>query len=277
MHWTEHTYVVEGVRLHLRRAGEGAPVLLLHGLTDSGRYWSRIAAGLAEARQVFVLDQRGHGLSDAPDSGYRLADFAHDAAQVIQQLGIAPTAVVGHSLGARVALTLAAAHPHLVTRLVLEDPPPDILFSRWKELGVDEQRFAWFAGVRDLQALSREYAVAHGQARFPHASLQEAEDWADGKLRVRRVLWEPGGMYFEPDWLEALAQVSSPVLLVRGEPQLGSLLDDVSEREALQVLRHGESVQIQGAGHLVHLEQADAFLDAVLPFLDERQAAVATS
>src|SRR5579884_1862621 len=109
MEWVEGDVTVAGVRLHYARGGQGSPALLLHGVTDSGRCWGRTAATLAARHDVVLLDQRGHGRSDAPRGGYDLSDFASDAAGVIRALGLAPAAVVGHSLGARVALLLAAS------------------------------------------------------------------------------------------------------------------------------------------------------------------------
>jgi pimeloyl-ACP methyl ester carboxylesterase len=244
---------------------------LLHGVTDSGPCWGRTADALARSHDVILLDQRGHGLSDAPAEGYRLIDLAGDAAGIIRGLDVAPAAVVGHSLGAMVALTLAAGYPHLVSRLVLEDPPLDTdRASRGAEgPHPDEQRYAWFGWLRDLHQLSEEELAARCRAQSPSWSAEECEAWAKSKLRTRSRLWEPGGLDFRTDWRTALAQVRCPAMLVYGDAELGSLIDDALAAEAQGLMRSGRAVRIHQAGHSIHRDRFNEFFAEVALFLDE--------
>src|SRR5690242_3932755 len=100
--WDTRDLYVNGVRLHVRVAGSGPLVLLLHGFPDHGNVWRFVAPALVEAgMRVAVPDLRGYGLSDAPDglAAYRTDVLAADVAGMIEQLGGGPAAVVGHDWG----------------------------------------------------------------------------------------------------------------------------------------------------------------------------------
>jgi N-formylmaleamate deformylase len=113
-----------GLYLHLRRHGQGPDVLVLPGITSPAATWDFAARRLGEDHTVWVLDLRGRGLSSVAEPGsYRLEDYAADAAGAIVALGLDRPAVLGHSLGARIAAALGVAHPELVGPLVLVDPP----------------------------------------------------------------------------------------------------------------------------------------------------------
>ena len=108
----------DGVRLAATRwAGSGPPVVLLHGLASQRRFWDLVIPGLVGLPLVAV-DQRGHGGSDAPDTGYGFDAVAADLANALDALGWSRAVVVGHSWGASVALTFAAAHPDRVLAVV---------------------------------------------------------------------------------------------------------------------------------------------------------------
>ncbi len=111
-----------GVRLAVREWPVGGPgVLLLHGLASSSHIWDLVATRLARRLHVVAFDQRGHGRSGKPSSGYGFERVAADAAAVVRATELRPAVVVGHSWGANVALETAARHPRLVRGLVLID------------------------------------------------------------------------------------------------------------------------------------------------------------
>ena len=121
--WTElkkQIRLQNGVQLNYIELGnpKGEPLLLLHGYTDSSRSWSLTAPYLGEYR-LLIPDQRGHGGSDAPPCCYSSTQFADDARLFLDALGIDRAAVVGHSLGSMVAISLAADHPKRVSRIIL--------------------------------------------------------------------------------------------------------------------------------------------------------------
>jgi pimeloyl-ACP methyl ester carboxylesterase len=125
---TDEGYVYrEGVRLHwLEWAPSGTPerpaILLLHGLSSNARYWERVARRMTN-RLLVALDQRSHGLSDAPPTGYGLDLLAADAENVIRELGLNRPVVAGHSWGGTVALEVGARMGELVSGVALMDGP----------------------------------------------------------------------------------------------------------------------------------------------------------
>ncbi|MGH2579807.1 MAG: alpha/beta fold hydrolase [Actinomycetota bacterium] len=111
-----------GVRLAVREwRGEGPAILLLHGLASSSHIWDLVAPRLAPRFRVVVYDQRGHGRSGKPSSGYGFDRLIADAGAVIGTLGLGRPVVGGHSWGANVALQLAVDRAELVSGDVLVD------------------------------------------------------------------------------------------------------------------------------------------------------------
>lgn len=269
--WRVDDLVLDDLRLRYRRGGHGSPVLLLHGLTDAAGTWQQVADALARSHEVIVPDQRGHGDSSAPDGGYAVEDFVRDAAALITALEIAPAAVVGHSLGGLIALHLAASHPYLVSRLVVEDPPllPDWMEGDVSPQEVDQRRAAWFASVIEIRAMSPGDRLRHIQERSPNWQPGLYAAWVESKLAMSPRLWKPGGVDLRGDWQAALRRVRCPLLLVRGESALGSLVDEQREREVLDLVRDSRAVHIPGAAHAVHKDAFPAFMAVVAPFLAE--------
>jgi haloacetate dehalogenase len=120
-----------GVALHVSTAGEGAPLLLLHGHPQSHVMWHLVAPDLAKRFTVVMMDLRGYGDSGRPGSGadhapYSKREMALDALEVMQSMGYAQFQVLAHDRGARVAHRLAADHPHAVQRMMLLDIAPTL-------------------------------------------------------------------------------------------------------------------------------------------------------
>ena len=99
----------------------GRPILLLHGLASNARIWDLLAPILGKNSAIIALDQRGHGKSDKPDSGYDFSTVTADVVAFMDALGISNPIVVGHSWGGSVALCLAAKSPELISGLCFID------------------------------------------------------------------------------------------------------------------------------------------------------------
>ena len=121
----ERRVEADGTRLHVREwpsAGSGPSYLLLHGLASSSHIWDLVAPRLARsAARVVAYDQRGHGRSSKPSSGYGFDRMTADAAAVIRATRLHRPVIVGHSWGANVALELAVRWPRSVSAVVLVD------------------------------------------------------------------------------------------------------------------------------------------------------------
>ena len=121
----------DGVRLAATRwQGTGPPVLLLHGLASQRRFWNLVVPGLA-GLPVVALDQRGHGDSERPETGYDEATVVRDLTTALDALGLSRVVVVGHSWGAMVALAFAARHPERALAVVAVDGGITSVAQRW--------------------------------------------------------------------------------------------------------------------------------------------------
>jgi pimeloyl-ACP methyl ester carboxylesterase len=260
-----------GVRLHYLewRPSDaiGPPpepaLFLLHGLSSNARVWERTARLLAP-RRIVALDQRSHGLSDRPASGYALDDVVADAAHVIRELGLGRPLVAGHSWGAAVALALAAAHPELASGLVHVDGPTASFsrFMTWEEAAQVMQpplptyRDANDAAAAQAEALGdawgddlREF-VSAGLVETPARSLAPTLT-AEVRLQILRDLYG-----FQPELL--FAGVEGPLLLaMAGQAWPGAPEEFVDRRrrsvEEVQELRPDAQVRWYESRHDIPL------------------------
>ena len=113
---------VGGLDIHYRDWGaSGQPIVLVHGLASTCHIWDLVAPLLKQRFAVVALDQRGHGESSKPDSGYDFATVAADLGRFTQALGIHKPLLVGHSWGGNVAVDYAVTHPYGPRGLCLID------------------------------------------------------------------------------------------------------------------------------------------------------------
>jgi pimeloyl-ACP methyl ester carboxylesterase len=116
-----------GVSLAARdRPGPGVPIVAIHGLTSNHTVWEPIADALGGRHRLIAYDLRGRGDSDKPATGYHLAAHAGDLRGLLDHYGLARAIVMGHSLGAHIAVRFATLHPERVARLVLFDGGLDV-------------------------------------------------------------------------------------------------------------------------------------------------------
>ena len=147
---------------YLDWGGAGAPVVALHGLASSSHWFNLVIPHLTDRFRFIALDQRAHGKTDQPATGYDWRTLAGDVTNAMDQLEIERVAMIGHSWGASVALSVAALHPHRVARLALVErgtyslrrnemtweqfkarlSPRDIYGPRARYLGVLREQFA---------------------------------------------------------------------------------------------------------------------------------------
>ncbi|MFI5619542.1 alpha/beta fold hydrolase [Streptomyces sp. NPDC051567] len=247
-------------------------VLLLHGLMGRAFHWAGTARWLAERHRVVALDQRGHGQSERPATGpYTREAFVLDAEAVVEQLGLGPVTLVGHSMGALTAWQLAARRPDLVEALVICDMRASALgaasqqeweewFRRWPlPFPTQDAARRWFG--EDDHRVER---PDPGRGAFFAEVMHEAPDGWRPLFSRRQMLTARETWVHDAHW-EELAQVGCPALVVRG---LDGELGRAEAQEMVRVLPAGQYAEIPDAGHYLHYDQPDAWRAALEPFLD---------
>jgi pimeloyl-ACP methyl ester carboxylesterase len=258
--WERGAVEVHGGRLAFWRTGGAKPqILLSHGFTDNGLCWSRLALALEDDFDLILIDARGHGESSRVDldAGF---DPADDLARVCIALDLNRPTAIGHSVGARATLELAARHPGLVSRVVLEDPP---LGPPTDAATHAARRDRIAADIRDLQRLGDDDIRRRGEAATPDWPVEEFIAWTAAKRQVDPVSLP----WFESPWQAALEKVAVPVLLLRGEAERGSMVSDAAAIDASRINALVEARVIPGAGHNLRRENFDAYLASVMRFL----------
>ncbi|MFE6775410.1 alpha/beta fold hydrolase [Streptomyces sp. NPDC057702] len=255
------------------RAGDQVPgVLLLHGLMGRGAHWAETARWLSTRYRAVALDQRGHGRSDKPSDGpFTREAYVADAEAAVEQLGLGPVTLIGHSMGALTAWQLAARRPDLVRALVICDMRASALgaasqheWSAWfKSWPVP---FATLADVRTWFGEGDPWLERPRPARgefFAEIMSERADGWRPVFSR-RQMLLARETWVHDAHW-EELALVQCPTLVVRG---LDGELGRAEAQEMVRVLPRGTYAEVSDAGHFVHYDQPEGWRRVVEPFLE---------
>ncbi|MGV1049203.1 MAG: alpha/beta fold hydrolase [Solirubrobacterales bacterium] len=258
----------DGVALSLRDfGGEGPAALLLHGLAGHAGEWEQTASWLSQSHRVLALDCRGHGRSERRPEDVSRAAMVADVAFVVERLDLAPVLLVGQSLGGQLALLVASRHPRLVRALVVAEASPAGGAEAAEAVAseVEAQLARWPASYS-----SREEAVA-----FFGGPSTRAEAWAsgleerDGRLYpafdadvMVRMLSEAIGDEHWEEW----RRIQCPALVVRA----GGGDVPAAEAQSMVELPDAQLVELDDAGHELHLEQPHAWRRAILGFQPTR-------
>jgi pimeloyl-ACP methyl ester carboxylesterase len=267
MKWREETSAGTGVRLLGRRVVEpvAPPVVLLHGLGVGGSVWQAFARRLLPRLAAVAPDLRGHGQSDAPPSGYAPSDYARDLVGLIEKEDWleAPVPIVGHSLGALVALALADLRPDLVSWLVLLDPPLD-----------PELRNSEIASVYRLRHASPGELAAYLLSRNPGGGQLLAESLArlfsQASDAAFEALLDAGSTGKAPtvaaEALQQAPRIRQPCLVLQADPARGGVLGDAAAHAFVDRLPNGHLQKIAGATHALHASHPAEVAREILDF-----------
>jgi pimeloyl-ACP methyl ester carboxylesterase len=271
---------VDGLTLHYVTEGRGPAVVLIHGLGGFAESWRHNIPALARVATVYALDLPGFGRSSKPPARYRLADSARALHGFLQAMGLGRVALVGHSLGASVALTYALTHPARVERLALIGalvpgaayrPSLPYRLAATHVLG----ELLALCGCAPLYraALARcfhapaaeeiEYLVREGYAA---RTSPEAKAAYLATLRdIRRDIVDHAH-----DFRRALAALDPPVLLIHGRQD--RVVSAAHCGEAADVLPRARVRWIDACGHFPQIEHASVVNGWLTEFVAGRPA-----
>ena len=255
-----------GIQLHSIHWGRPSrpPLVLLHGGGANAHWWDHVAPAFADDFHVVALDFRGHGDSEHPDFA-EVGAFQWDLEALLQHLG-GEAVLIGHSMGAAVALE-HAAHRGGVRALVAID------LARGS--GPRTRRAARLALAARQSYDTRERAIERFQFLPPapraseelrrHVAEHSVTALADGRFSFK---FDPRWFGLPPRPRPPLEQVKCPVLLLRGSES--TLLSTEGAAKLVAELPDAFLVEIEGAGHNVHIERGSEVISAVREFLRAR-------
>ncbi|MEX1157970.1 MAG: alpha/beta fold hydrolase [Thermomicrobiales bacterium] len=235
--WVE----LDGARLHYQRAGSGEPVILIHGLSASSRWWSPNVGALAEHFEVYVIDLIGFGRSRGRQR-FVLSESAALLARWMEAAEIERAHVVGHSMGGFIAAQLAAEFPEKVLRLALVDAAVPLPRQRRLEHVSHLGRELRYTPLRFLPLLATD-AVRAGP----------------------KTVWGAFNQMLTADIERQLGQIQAPTLLVWGEHD--TLVPPAIADRLAELIPDIRRVVIAGSGHKPMLERPTEFNRAVIEFL----------
>ncbi|MER0694972.1 alpha/beta hydrolase [Pseudomonas aeruginosa] len=278
---TQHSAIVNGVRLRYSISGSGEPLVLLHGWPQSRREWRHVIPSLASHFTVIAPDMRGFGDSDKPSSGYDKRTVAKDIHELIHQLGFEKIYLVGHDIGLMVAYEYAASHPNEVKKLVvMEAAIPGLGLEALQ----DTARFPhlWHFGFFIAPGVAESLVTGHEEVFLRYfiqhlaydASAITDEDIAHYSTNMKT----PGGLrggfeHYRAFTVEAInnkenasTKLPMPVLGIGGSHGMGNHVGELMKPLAQNV----KTIVIDRSGHWIPEEQPEQLVNVLINFLNSK-------
>jgi len=269
---TERIFDAHGVPVNCALGpASGPPLLLLHGIAERWQTFLPVISLLTPRWQVYALDLRGHGRSGRVRNGYQIVGYARDIDHFLRSDIRQPAVILGHSIGALIAIYLAAAQPQLVKMVVLVDPPLHLQHTPLKAVSNGPYE-AFKRIIAILQASGSTQAIERALVeQFPGGEKANHQARAEVLSQL-----DPGtlaslleGRHVKGLNLDALLRrMRCPTLLIQGNPKRGAALWDEDVDRALTLLSHGARISIPGGGHMLHHSHPEVIASAVNDFYD---------
>ena len=278
---TSRYYTSQRLKLHYVVWGdESRPaILLIHGNRDHARTWDDVAQRLKDQYSVYAVDLRGHGDSEWSIGGmYSLPEFVLDIAGLVKQLDRRPLTIISHSLGGAVALEYAGVYPETVDKVVAieglgprvgEPVPASVRMRRWigDTQALEHRKPRRYPSIEAAEQRMREENPHLTPEMARHLTIHGMRKNDDGTLSWKFDNYVRLHSPYEFNIGEAREiwnQIRCPVMLVRGSESWAS--DPESDGKA-SAFHTYETVLVKDAGHWVHHDQLDVFMDVVWRFL----------
>ncbi|PQO23221.1 3-oxoadipate enol-lactonase [Rhodobacteraceae bacterium WD3A24] len=251
---------INGIRLHYRDEGEGAPVVFCNSLGTDLRLWDKVVAHLPAGLRLIRYDKRGHGLTDAPRAPYSMGRLVGDAEALMEHLDVRGAVFVGCSIGGMVAQGLAAKRGDLLAGMVLSNTA--------SKIGTQQM---WDDRIAKVEAGGVEALADAVMERWFSPPFRETPELAAWRNMLTRT---PADGYAGcsaaiagTDFYTTTAALTLPTLGIGGDHD-GSTPPDLV-RETTELVQGGRFELIRGAGHLPMVEQPEAFAGVLTDFLKE--------
>jgi pimeloyl-ACP methyl ester carboxylesterase len=254
---------VNDVDLAFEIAGQGEPVLLIHGLGSSRQDWDPQMAELSTRHRVITYDVRGHGESSKPRSRYSLQQFGEDAAALIRELELGPAHVVGLSMGGMIAFQLAVDEPELVRSLTIINSGPEVVprgvrqrLQLWTRLALT----AILGPARLSKLLARRLFPKPEQEMLRRAFITRvSQNDRHAYLATTRAIlgWSVA---------DRIGQITCPALILAAERDYTPI---AAKRAYADRMHNARLEVIMDSGHATPWDQPKALNERLLAFLAE--------
>jgi pimeloyl-ACP methyl ester carboxylesterase len=262
----------------------GRTVLLLHGKNFSGFYWERVIRLLASRGfRVVAPDQIGFGRSSRPDIHYSLHQMAGNTKALLDHLGITRVVVIGHSMGGMLATRFTLLYPATVEKLVLEDPigledyRTFVPYASIEELYSNELKATYDSFLKYQQTYYTSWKPEYEQYVRDQAWMLSTGEYPRAALASALT----SEMAYEQPVCYEFSRITAPTLLIIGRedrtvpgkarlsPEMKAIAGDYPKlaRKTQELIRGSKLVEVEGAGHIPHIEQPEAFDQALPAFL----------
>ena len=241
---------------------------MAHGYSDDGLCWTAIAKELEGNYDVILPDARGFGRTDPPSKNEPVDIQVEDLAGFINALKIENPILLGHSMGSASVAWFAARYPEVPRASILVDPrlvsrpTPANAPSKTEETAATEKRVA---AILKRNNTSYEELFNDQMERNPHFGFTELHFWA-----LSKQLYHPNTAYrsadLRPIMSDLFEKTICPTLILKADDQ-GELRSQ--NEEVASTLDHGRLIHVAGAGHSVHRDQPELFLEALNTFLEK--------
>lgn len=255
--------LTSGVTLNYAVQGpaDGEPIVLLHGIGDSWRSFELLLPRIPDRYRVYALSLRGHGWSDAPASGYALADFASDVTAFLNQMNLRRVTLVGHSLGSLVAQAVAVEDSSRLARLVLMGSGPGGLVS--PDIRAEAQ--AMFRAIRAPidKGFARDFQMSVVHAPVPAAFMDTMYEQII--LSAPQMWPEAADGLHSPATGEAIKRIKVPALLIWGDKDAFFVRAD--QDALLARIPNSRLVVFPDVGHVAHWEDPERVAKEIVAFI----------
>ena len=249
--------------LHYKELGEGKPLVILHGLFGTSDNWQTHAKKLGEYYRVILVDQRNHGHSPWSED-FTYEHLADDLERLIIHLGIDQFTLIGHSMGGKTAMYYSQKYPTRLEKMVIVDIGIKQYPMHHNEI---------IKGIKSLDLTTISSRSAAEQAMIPFVDSYGVRQFLLKNLywvEKGKLAWRMNVDVLEREMEEILApipniEVWTPTLFLRGAMSNYILDEDWDEIE--EIFPDATLETIENAGHWVHSEQPDEFIEKVLGFI----------
>ena len=285
--WSEGFVYANGIRIHCYHAvpARGKPVMVMvHGLSDIGLSWTTLTWKLQDAYDIYMVDTRGHGLTDPFMPGDDGDTLVKDVVAFVHTMKFEKPILMGHSMGAATVMRLGAEQPDLAKAIIMLDPrlrpvgppPAPSTTAAGGQPGVSTpaaqsaRRPGGFFGTPESLVeknnSSFDELVATCRRQTPKWDLVDCQYWALSKKQYHGA-YTPEAQEVMSGVMklgDSLAKITVPVLILKADatPEIRQ-----ANEEAARVIQHGKLVHIDGAGHNLHHDDLKRTVEVLNAFL----------